>query len=192
MKEDKLPNTATQLRVVPAPPSQIESLFQEHYDQIFRTAYRVTGNANDAEDVLQTIFLRLARRSGEFQLEPNPKAYLLRAAINASLDIVRTRSLNTLISIDDVTSDNFQTRPNQNPESLHSDQELRQLIQKEISNLSDKTAQMFILKYFEGLDNKEIGKILDTSHLVVGVMLHRARGQLKKVIGSRWAGVGGR
>ncbi len=186
-----MPATATHLRAVPAPQSQIESLFQEHYDPIFRTAYRVTGNANDAEDVLQTIFLRLARRSGEFQLEPNPKAYLLRAAINASLDIVRTRSLNTFISIDDVASDNFQTRPNQNPESLHSDQELRQLIQKEISKLSDKTAQMFVLKYFEGLDNKEIGKILGTSHLVVGVMLHRARGQLKKVIGSRWARGGG-
>ena len=175
-----MPVTATHLRAVPAPQSQLESLFQQHYDQIFRTAYRVTGNANDAEDVLQTIFLRLARRSGEFALEPNPKAYLLRAAINASLDIVRTRSLNTLISIDDVIADNFQTRPNQNPESLHSDQELRQIIQKEISSLSEKTAQMFVLKYFEGLDNKEIGQILGTSHLVVGVMLHRARAQLRK------------
>ena len=64
--------------------------------------------------------------------------------------------------------------------SLHSDQELRQIIQKEISSLSEKTAQMFVLKYFEGLDNKEIGQILGTSHLVVGVMLHRARAQLRK------------
>ncbi len=188
-----MPVTATHLRAVPAPQSQLESLFQQHYDQIFRTAYRVTGNANDAEDVLQTIFLRLARRSGEFVLEPNPKAYLLRAAINASLDIVRTRNLTNLISIDDVTSDNFQTRPNQNPEALHSDQELRQIIQKEISGLSEKTAQMFVLKYFEGLDNKEIGQILGTSHLVVGVMLHRARAQLrKKLEGGQLSVVSGR
>ena len=83
-----MPVTATHLRAVPAPQSQLESLFQQHYDQIFRTAYRVTGNANDAEDVLQTVFLRLSRWT-EVNLEPNPASYLHRAAINASLDLVR-------------------------------------------------------------------------------------------------------
>jgi DNA-directed RNA polymerase specialized sigma24 family protein len=41
---------------------------------------------------------------------------------------------------------------------------------------------MFVLKYFEGYDNKEIAQMLGTSHLVVGVLLHRARSQMKKRI----------
>lgn len=175
-------STASHLKAVPAPPNQLEQLFRQHYDQIFRTAYRVTGNANDAEDVLQTVFLRLVRRKNELEFAPNPQAYLLRAAINASLDIVRARSLNQMVPIDEVTPEQFAT--NHNPEAQHSDRELRALIQGEISKLSPNAAEMFVLKYFEGYENKEIAKMLGTSHLVVGVLLHRARAQVKKRIGS--------
>ena len=175
-------STASHLKVVPAPPDKLEQLFQQHHDQIFRTAYRVTGNANDAEDALQTVFLRLARRKNELEQMPNPQAYLLRAAINASLDIVRGRSLNQMVSIDDVTPDHFST--SRNPETQSADRELRELIQTEISKLSQNSAEMFVLKYFEGYENKEIAQMLGTSHLVVGVLLHRARAQVKKRIGA--------
>ncbi|MBL8207475.1 MAG: sigma-70 family RNA polymerase sigma factor [Blastocatellia bacterium] len=172
--------TASHLRAVPTPESKLESLFRQHYDQIFRTAYRVTGNANDAEDVLQTVFLRLARRKNDLELAPNPQAYLLRAAINASLDIVRARTVNNLVPIDEVAPEKFSTH--RNPETLQADRELRALIQNEISKLSQNSAEMFVLKYFEGYDNKEIAQMLGTSHLVVGVLLHRARSQMKKRI----------
>lgn len=175
-------STASHLKAVPAPPDPLEQLFQQHYNQIFRTAYRVTGNANDAEDVLQTVFLRLARRKNELIEMPNPQAYLLRAAINAALDIVRTRSLNTMVSLEDVTPEQFSTRGN--PETQSADRELRELIQAEISKLSKNAAEMFVLKYFEGYENKEIAQMMGTSHLVVGVLLHRARAQVKKRIGS--------
>ncbi len=170
--------TASHLRAVPAPENKLESLFRQHYDKIFRTAYRVTGHANDAEDVLQTVFLRLARRKNDLELAPNPQAYLLRAAINAALDIVRARAVNNLIPIDEVAPEKFST--SRNPETLQADRELRALIQSEIAKLSPNSAEMFVLKYFEGYDNKEIAQMLGTSHLVVGVLLHRARSQMKK------------
>ncbi|MBS1810811.1 MAG: sigma-70 family RNA polymerase sigma factor [Acidobacteria bacterium] len=175
-------STASHLKAVPSPPNQLEQLFRQHYDQIFRTAYRVTGNANDAEDVLQTVFLRLARRKNDLALAPNPQAYLLRAAINASLDIVRSRTINNLVPIDEITPDHIST--NRNPETQQADRELRALVQSEISKLSQNSAEMFVLKYFEGYDNKEIAQMLGTSHLVVGVLLHRARAQMKKRIAS--------
>ncbi len=173
-------STASHLKVVPAPPNPLEQLFRQHYDKVFRAAYRVTGNANDAEDALQTVFLRLARRKNDLALAPNPQAYLLRAAINASLDIVRGRTVSNLVPIDEVAPDSFAT--NRNPETQHADRELRNLIQTEISKLSPNSAEMFVLKYFEGYDNKEIAQMLGTSHLVVGVLLHRARAQMKKRI----------
>lgn len=178
MKED-LPMTATaQLRLVPGSGSVLESLFTEHYDPIYRTAYRVTGNATDAEDVLQTIFMRLARRNDELDLKPNPRAYLLRAAINAGLDVVRSRSGAQLVPLEDiaplVTSDN--------PESIHASSETKRMLRKELSKLSRKSAEMFVLRYFEGLDNREIAELMGTSHLVVGVMLHRARAHMKKTL----------
>jgi DNA-directed RNA polymerase specialized sigma24 family protein len=59
---------------------EFERIFHEYSSFIYRTAYGVTGNAEDAEDVLQTIFLRLMRRELPPNLKNNPKAYLYRAA----------------------------------------------------------------------------------------------------------------
>jgi RNA polymerase sigma-70 factor (ECF subfamily) len=63
-------------------PFGLESVFLEHQRRVFRAAYRITGNAQDAEDVLQTVFLRLHRQGDAASLE-NPSSYLYRAAINA-------------------------------------------------------------------------------------------------------------
>src|SRR5881396_3180714 len=62
--------------------NDLEALFREHYDRVFRAAHRVTGNPEDAEDVLQTVFTRLAGAQGAtFERSENPEAYLSRAAI---------------------------------------------------------------------------------------------------------------
>src|SRR3954451_7209443 len=51
---------------VPDPSEDIERAFRAHHDRVFRAAYRVTGNISDAEDVLQTVFLRLLRHGHTF------------------------------------------------------------------------------------------------------------------------------
>src|SRR5215813_4613190 len=75
---------------------ELEQIFREHYQLVYRTACRVTGNAEDAADVLQTIFLRLLRREFPYDLKKNPKAYLYRAAVNSSLDTIRSRQRRAL------------------------------------------------------------------------------------------------
>jgi RNA polymerase sigma-70 factor (ECF subfamily) len=69
----------------------LENIFREHYQLVYRTAYSVTGSTEDAEDVLQTLFLRLLGRGFPPDLRKNPKGYLYRAAFNLSLNTVRTR-----------------------------------------------------------------------------------------------------
>ena len=69
----------------------LDRVYRDHHLQVLRTAYRVTGSSQDAEDVMQTVFLRLARREGGSPLSDSPGSYLHRAAINAALDIVRSR-----------------------------------------------------------------------------------------------------
>src|SRR4051812_14808691 len=69
----------------------LEGLFRDHYKGMFRVGYRITGSESDAEDVLQTVFTRLTNGWSERDLSPNPRAFVYRAAINASLDIVRQR-----------------------------------------------------------------------------------------------------
>src|SRR5262245_47188307 len=66
---------------------EFEQVFREHSEFIYRTAYRVTGNAEDAEDVLQTLFVRLLRRDAAPEFGKNPKAYLYRATMNIALNL---------------------------------------------------------------------------------------------------------
>lgn len=185
LKEEAVPATAQHLKPVPVPtppPGMLENLFREHYDQIYRTAYRVTGSPSDAEDVLQTVFLRLARREGEVDLSPSPGAYLHRAAINASLDLVRSRATAKPVSLEDVEAE-LKTNPSLSPAAQHEDRELRRLIQQAVSRLGATASEMFVLRYFEGYGNREIAEMLNTSQMVVGVVLHRARTRLRKEIG---------
>src|SRR5712692_7406168 len=164
----------------------LEILFRQHSDRVFRTANRVTGSAADAEDVLQTVFLRLARLPESGSVPENPEGYFARAAINASLDLLRSRKRSRAVAFDDVEADAAVAvlASPKNPEAGHEDRELRNLIRAAVSRLGPNAARMFTLRYFEGYDNGEIARIMSTSALVVGVTLHRARARLRKEIGS--------
>ena len=166
--------------------STLEILFRQHSDRVFRTAHRVTGSPADAEDVLQTVFLRLARGSEAPNVHENPEGYFARAAINASLDLLRSRKRSRAVPFDDVETGAAVAAfaSPRNPEARHEDRELRNLIRAAVSRLGANAAQMFTLRYFEGYDNGEIARMMGTSALVVGVTLHRARARLRKEIGS--------
>ncbi len=163
----------------------LEGLFERHHDRVFRTAHRVTGSAADAEDVLQTVFLRVARGQESAAAAENQQAYFARAAINASLDLLRGRSRSKALSIEDVENrasvSAFVSK--HDPAKYQEDRELRELLIEALSRLGPTAAQMFALRYFEGLDNGEIARVMRTSPLVVGVTLHRARARLRKEIG---------
>jgi RNA polymerase sigma-70 factor, ECF subfamily len=169
------------LRIVNDPPGELETLFQTHHNRIFRTAHRITGSPADAEDVLQTVFLRLARGHEAYDLSRNPEAYLSRAAINASLDLIRSRTRVRSVGLDDVDSGALES-PFRNPEVQHVDRELQKLIRQAVARLGKTAAEMFVLRYYEGHDNQEIARLLKTSPMVVGVVLHRARAKLRKEI----------
>jgi RNA polymerase sigma-70 factor (ECF subfamily) len=202
-KEVNVPVNAIQLKVIPGGKAEnvtemsasqisgsqisageLESLFREHHDRVFRAAYRITGSVVDAEDVLQTVFLRLSRRSVKetINLEPSPSSYLHRAAINASLDLMRQRGRTDSVSIDDVAY-GLSANSKLNPETQRASSELRSKVRAAISKLGEKSAEMFVLKYFEGYGNNEIAEQMGTSAMVVGVLLHRARARVKKEMG---------
>jgi len=161
---------------------ELETLFQAHHGRVFRTAQRITGSAADAEDVLQNVFLRLVKGQDDYDLSRNPEAYLSRAAINASLDLLRSRSRSKVVGLDDVNTEAL-TSGFRNPEVTHADRELQTLVRQAVSRLGKTAGEMFVLRYYEGFDNKEIAVLLNTSPLVVGVVLHRARTKLRKEIG---------
>jgi len=181
-KENHVPQAAKSLRALPDPPGELETLFREHHKHLFRAAHRITGSPADAEDVLQTVFLRLVRSPDAYDLAENPQAYLSRAAINAALDLIRSRGRARSVGLDDAPVELMAVRT-ASPETQHADRELQKLIREAVGRLGTTAGEMFVLRYYEGYDNQEIAKMLDTSQMVVGVVLHRARTRLRREIG---------
>jgi RNA polymerase sigma-70 factor (ECF subfamily) len=163
---------ATREDTVSSLPGDLERIFEAHHASVFRAAYRITGNATDAEDVLQTVFLRLLRNKAANLGLANPEAYLRRAAVNASLDVVRARRKENRAAIESVHSS-----------TAAQDGELRDLLQRGIAMLSPSAAEVFALRFLEGYSNKEIARMLSVSQVRVAVTLHRARRQLRKEMG---------
>lgn len=159
-------------------------LFRDHHKAIFRIAYRITGSQSDAEDVLQTIFLRLTPNWARRDLSPNPEGYLHRAAVNASLDLIRRRARANFVALDVMDFDQNAKNSIQSPEDDLADVELRELIRQAVAKLEGRAATAFALRYFEGYDNARIAQVLGTSQMVVAVTLHRARTRLRKEIGN--------
>ena len=152
-------------------PKPLEQMFEAHHGMVFRTAYRITGNAADAEDVLQTVFLRLLRRDPAAPAEiGNPESYLRRSAVNAALDVVRARH----------ESDTLEPERLPASGSCTELRELRDTLRQELSKLPARTAEMFALRFFEGYTNPEIARLMGLSQIVVAVTLHRARRKLQQ------------
>lgn len=152
-------------------PTQFSRLFDEHHGLIFRTAYRLTGSAADAEDVLQTIFLRLVR-SDAAAVPASEECYFRRAAVNASLDVIRARKTDRSVSLEDLP-----------PSAIdHDGRELQESLRRAFATLSPRSAEIFALRHVEDFSNGEIARLLGISQILVAVTLHRARRQLQKEI----------
>jgi RNA polymerase sigma-70 factor (ECF subfamily) len=159
----------------------LERVFLEHKERVFRAAYRITGTVSDSEDVVQSVFLKLARRElGEIGEDiQNIGGYLHRAAVNQALDLIRLRRDAQNMPLEDAEI----TRPmelSSKPEGEYSPLELRRWLRQAMGKLGTRSAEMFVLRYIEGRDYTEIAKMLKTSRATVAVTLHRTRSVMKK------------
>jgi RNA polymerase sigma factor (sigma-70 family) len=154
-----------------------EEIFREHSGLVYRTAFSVTGSRHDAEDVLQTIFLRLLQRNLPSDFYKNPKGYLYRAAVNVALITIRTRKRQRIDAvIEDVDSIAL-------PYAPVADEDRKQRLVRAISELHPKAVEMLILRYEHDYSDAEIAKMLGRSRGTIAVTLYRARARLKKLLG---------
>ena len=170
--------------------SFLADLYVKHHDLIFKTAFRITGSAMDAEDILHTVFLRLLRKapgemgmvsgSGAMQQPGLTRAYLHRAAVNAALDVLRRRHRTVeLEPLEPVLQDD-----GPGLEDRQHSAELGDWLRSALARLNPKAAEIFTLRFVEGYSNIEISRMLGTSQSVVAVILFRIRGRLKREIES--------
>jgi RNA polymerase sigma factor (sigma-70 family) len=155
-----------------------EEIFREHSQLVYRTAYSVTGSRPDAEDVLQTIFVRLLQRNLPKEFYRNPKGYLYRAAVNVALVTIRTRQRQRIVG--DV--EDFESI--EQPAVSNPDHERQQRVVRALAELHPKAVEMLILRYEHDFSDAEIAKMLGKTRGTVAVTLYRARARLRRLLAS--------
>ena len=155
---------------------ELEQIFREHHELVYRTAFGVTGSREDAQDVVQTIFLRLLRRDIPPDFHRNAKAYLYRAAVNLSLNTIRARKRH--VSIDDAGS--IETLAAVSGSEVA--EELHRQLYAAIAKLEPEAGHVLVLRYVHNYSIADIAKLLGKSRSLIAVRLFRSRGRLRELI----------
>jgi RNA polymerase sigma-70 factor (ECF subfamily) len=154
----------------------LEAIFREHYRLVYKTACVVTGSPQDAEDVLQTIFLKLLKRAAPPEFHKNPKGYFYKAAVNVSLSTIRSRKRQVL------TADFEALEPPQHPENSNADAFIATRLHEAIASLSPRTAEILILRYVHDYTESEIARLLGRTRGTIAVTLYRSRIRLRRLL----------
>lgn len=153
---------------------------------IYRLGLKMTGNPQDAEDVLQETFIKAYHHIDNFEGRSKVSTWLYRIAVNEALMLLRKRK-DGLESIEQgFETEQGETLPRQivdwcclpEPELMRD--EVRQHIEGAVDTLSDANRAAFLLRDVEGLTTRETAEVLDISESAVKVRLMRARMQLRE------------
>lgn len=162
-------------------------LVERHSRGVFRLAYRLTGQEQDAEDVVQETFLRAYREIRRFEARSSFSTWLYRIAVNCSHDLLRQRPrAGSRPSLDDpeggfalqLADGSAAADPFREVASRRIDERVRTAM----SGLSDQERSAFVMRHFEGLSIEEIGRALDLKTSAAKHSIFRAVQKLRRAL----------
>jgi len=159
-------------------------LVEQHSRAVFRLAFRMTGNEQDAEDVVQETFLRAYRQLDRYEARSSFSTWLYRIASNYSLDLIRMRKRH-----EDKRErgkaeerDILQTLPanTPGPDRIVYSGQVQDRVNEALNELSAQERTAFVLRHFEGLSIDEIGEALGTGTNATKHSIFRAVQKLRR------------
>lgn len=164
-----------------------EGLVARLQGRVYGLAYRMLGQAQDAEDVVQQTFLSLIEHIDSFRGESAVATWVLRIATNFALKVLRKKRGLPTVTFDE-QDESFDTVPHpdyiaqwrETPDRLVEQAELRELLDRTIAELDDKYRLVFVLRDIEEMSTEETADALGLSISNVKVRLLRARMQLRE------------
>jgi RNA polymerase sigma-70 factor (ECF subfamily) len=153
------------------------AIVREHGPMVFRVAWAILGDADEAEDVGQEVFLELWRLLQSREIE-NFGGLLRRMATLRALD--RLRRLKRSVPLDDEAA----LATDRGPEADAIGKERAEILRAAIARLPERMAAVFCLRYGEHLSNREIAEVLKISPSAVSTALHKARSRLESLLSS--------
>lgn len=137
-------------------------LVEQHSRSVFRLAYRMTGNEQDAEDVVQESFLRAYKQLGRFESRANFGTWLYRITANCCVDLMRARQARHDQSRGESleAAEPLPAGDGPGPERLAESAEIERRVQLALGGLSPLERAAFTLRHYEGRTIDEISATL--------------------------------
>lgn len=164
-------------------------LVERHSRSVFRLAYRMTGNEQDAEDVVQESMLRAYKQLSKFDDRASFGTWLYRITANCSLDLVRSKKRRaqhqSAAPEGDPEMDNpvlTVPSPDPNPERLALSGEVRERLSAAMGELSATERSAFVLRHFEGLSIEDISRVLECQPGAAKHSVFRAVQKLRRAL----------
>lgn len=169
--------------------TDFESVVHEHARLVFKVAYSVVRNVEDAEDCVQETFLR-AYRSGDLPQVQDPKAWLARIAWRVAIDRVKKHPVEAL---EELEEKGFEAVSNVESVDLGLiEDEKVSMLHKLMATLPEDLRQTLVLSTVEEMSSAEVGKVLGIPETSVRTRLFRARQLLKEKLASMMEGKNGK
>lgn len=159
-------------------------LVEQHSRALFRLAFRMTGNEQDAEDVVQETFLRAHRQLDKYEARSSFSTWLYRIASNYSLDLIRMRKRHEekrergTREEGDILQDIPVNTPG--PDRIVYSGQIQDRVNEALNELSAQERTAFVLRHFEGLSIEEIGEALGTGTNATKHSIFRAVQKLRR------------
>ena len=152
-----------------------KELIDDYSDVVLRTASRILGDSQQAQDVHQEVFLEIWRRWYKYNGQTNWNAYLYRTTVRMAIRLAKKSRTGQFIrqQPEDVTSTD-------SPDASLRTAELQQKLAGALTKLPKRQAEVFVLSRMEGLKTEKIAEILGCSKQTVRVHLHRAARRLAR------------
>lgn len=154
----------------------IERVVSSHSDTLLRIAMHQLQNRSDAEDAVQTVFLKLLHTAPSFDGEEHEKAWLIRVTINHCRDLLRSSHRKKSVPLEEWSSAGQAAAANENGGEVLA----------AVRSLDEKYSTVVFLYYYEGYSTAEIARILASRQGTVESRLHRARARLKELLKGEW------
>lgn len=164
-------------------PLGYETLIEDYADLVFRAAYRIVQNEQDAEDMMQETFVTVYKKIGDFRGDAKLSSWLYRIASNAALDLVRAKKRKSdkdivLTNLNDNEDAEPLDLPDENatlPEDALLQEESLENVKDALADMSPKLREAYLLYMLEGYAMKEIAEMLEIKLSAAKVRVYRAR-----------------
>lgn len=135
-------------------------LVDRHSRSLYRLAFRMTGKAEDAEDVVQETFIRAYRQLSRFEARANVSTWLYRIAFNCSVDFLRAKPRRAATTDDEVLERLAAPSDGPTMDDLVYAGQIGEQLQVALGGLSEKERAAFLMRHYHGCSIEEIGSTL--------------------------------